>query len=340
MEGTLSKFMAESAKRHEEHSSLIKEIRASTDVAIRNQGASIKALEIQIKDEQGTSRKGIWSRANIPFPSRLKEYGYDEKEVLREFEKLQVSLTESASSLKKLLRERWRIEEEIKAKMNEHYSVIVKDALPLSEDSDFGDFIELNDLNEPLELRNHEIEGLGPTIKEGEVTDKLKVDIIQTRDDDIIVENIDEYLSFCDYDRKIKDNYAYNLPFSCMIDFAVVENIDAYRDKDMGDIFFGKPFCKSAYVEARRFDGFITISDGNDSVTYQMARSHPRFKHLSNEQCNKIRPLRDKLKGKSHPYQMLKDFYNRVLDLGPKYIRDKNIFEWLTRGHVSMHKMD
>ncbi|GJZ66521.1 hypothetical protein Tco_0623217 [Tanacetum coccineum] len=35
-------------KRHKENSNLIKEIRASTDVAIRNQGASIKTLEIQI----------------------------------------------------------------------------------------------------------------------------------------------------------------------------------------------------------------------------------------------------------------------------------------------------
>ncbi|GJR65758.1 hypothetical protein Tco_0011823 [Tanacetum coccineum] len=48
MEESLSKFMNESAKRHEENSNLIKEIRASTDAAIRNQGASIKALEIQI----------------------------------------------------------------------------------------------------------------------------------------------------------------------------------------------------------------------------------------------------------------------------------------------------
>ncbi|GKB11572.1 hypothetical protein Tco_0845495 [Tanacetum coccineum] len=40
--------MVESAKRHEEKSNIIKEIRASTDVAIRNQGASIKTLEIQI----------------------------------------------------------------------------------------------------------------------------------------------------------------------------------------------------------------------------------------------------------------------------------------------------
>ncbi|GKD05599.1 hypothetical protein Tco_1180573 [Tanacetum coccineum] len=42
--------MAASSKRHEENSNIIKEIRASTDAAIRNQGASIKTLEIQIKE--------------------------------------------------------------------------------------------------------------------------------------------------------------------------------------------------------------------------------------------------------------------------------------------------
>ncbi|GJW32115.1 pyruvate dehydrogenase (acetyl-transferring) kinase, mitochondrial [Tanacetum coccineum] len=48
MKDTPRKFMSESAKRHEENSNLIKEIRASTDATIRNQGASIKTLEIQI----------------------------------------------------------------------------------------------------------------------------------------------------------------------------------------------------------------------------------------------------------------------------------------------------
>ncbi|GJX48872.1 hypothetical protein Tco_0275717 [Tanacetum coccineum] len=48
MEETLSKFMGESAKRHEENANMINEIRALTDAAIRNQGASIKTLEIQI----------------------------------------------------------------------------------------------------------------------------------------------------------------------------------------------------------------------------------------------------------------------------------------------------
>ncbi|GJT66105.1 hypothetical protein Tco_1017585 [Tanacetum coccineum] len=46
MEESLSKFMSESAKRHEENSNIIKKIRASTNAAIRNQGASIKTLEI------------------------------------------------------------------------------------------------------------------------------------------------------------------------------------------------------------------------------------------------------------------------------------------------------
>ncbi|GJX29370.1 hypothetical protein Tco_0237449 [Tanacetum coccineum] len=90
--------------------------------------------------------------------------------------------------------------------------------------------------------------------------------------------------------------------FSVMTDFAVMENMDAYRDEEMGDIIVGRPFCREACVKARRFDGIITIYKGNDSVSYQMARSHLWFKHLNNAQCNKMRPLmkvstQDELKG-------------------------------------------
>ncbi|GJY44322.1 hypothetical protein Tco_0432535 [Tanacetum coccineum] len=49
IEESLSKFISESTKKHEENSNLIKEIRTFTDAAIRNQGASIKTLEIQIE---------------------------------------------------------------------------------------------------------------------------------------------------------------------------------------------------------------------------------------------------------------------------------------------------
>ncbi|GJV58999.1 putative reverse transcriptase domain-containing protein [Tanacetum coccineum] len=58
LEESLTKFIDESAKRHEENSNIIKEIRASTDAAIRNQGASIKTLEIQI----GQMRKVLQER--------------------------------------------------------------------------------------------------------------------------------------------------------------------------------------------------------------------------------------------------------------------------------------
>ncbi|GKA15923.1 hypothetical protein Tco_0695670 [Tanacetum coccineum] len=65
MEDTLRKFMGESAKRHKENSNLIKEIRASMDAAIRNQGASIKTLEIQI----GQMSKVIQERGFGSLPS-------------------------------------------------------------------------------------------------------------------------------------------------------------------------------------------------------------------------------------------------------------------------------
>ncbi|GKA46663.1 hypothetical protein Tco_0739546 [Tanacetum coccineum] len=107
MEDTLSKFMSESTKRHEENSNLIKEIRATTDVAIRNQGASIKTLEIQIGQMSkisttieadshsirriGSSQYAVSTRQNstllyklrqttVPFPSRLDNHYCEEEE--------------------------------------------------------------------------------------------------------------------------------------------------------------------------------------------------------------------------------------------------------------------
>ncbi|GKE64389.1 reverse transcriptase domain-containing protein [Tanacetum coccineum] len=49
LEESLSMFMAEIAKRVDENTNLIRELRASTDFALRNQKASIKALEIQVR---------------------------------------------------------------------------------------------------------------------------------------------------------------------------------------------------------------------------------------------------------------------------------------------------
>ncbi|GKF38044.1 hypothetical protein Tco_0118105, partial [Tanacetum coccineum] len=74
------KFMSESAKRHEENSNLIKEIRASLDAAIRNQGASIMTLEIQIgKMSKNDTLMYETRQTMIPFPSHLNGYYSEEK---------------------------------------------------------------------------------------------------------------------------------------------------------------------------------------------------------------------------------------------------------------------
>ncbi|GJV42051.1 homeodomain-like protein [Tanacetum coccineum] len=121
----------------------------------------------------------------------------------------------------------------------------------------------------------------------------------------------------------------------------ILEDMDAYRDEGMGDVIVGELFLREVGIKARRFEGMITIYDGNNEVTYQMVRSHPRFKRHTNKQCNKIPPLlkvseEDEMNGISYAYQKLKGFYKGVLNLGPDYIRDEKMEEWLTRGHISV----
>ncbi|GJV10709.1 mitochondrial proton/calcium exchanger protein-like protein isoform X1 [Tanacetum coccineum] len=419
MEDTLSKFMSESVKRHEENSNLIKEIRASTDAAIRNQGASIKTLEIQIGQmskvlqERGFGSLPISTEANprdqvksisttieadsypirrigssqyavstgqnrtliyetrqtkIPFPSRLNGYYCEEKkgsygpqflEAYSEashinnsiprkekdpgsftlpcfinnvcFDNALVDLGASVSvmplstylnlGLGKLAHTKLTVEladrtvkypkgiaenvlvgigkftfpidfiildmpEDIKvplilgrpflstarAKIDVYKRkitlrvgeerIVFTSVKPTSSlikrvymlNPFFEDYIELNDLNKPFELRRNQGDDLISTIEEGEVIEEFR-----TRDDELDA-GIDDYPNYCDYDKKIH------------IDF--LENMDAYRDEEMGNVIFGELFLREVEIKTRRFEGMITIYNGNDEVTYQMVRSH------------------------------------------------------------------
>ncbi|GJY78907.1 zinc finger, CCHC-type containing protein [Tanacetum coccineum] len=117
MEESMNKFMAESAKRHDKNSILIKEIHSLTNVTIRNQGAPIKALEIQIEqmskgarydvlDNQNRMQTFKTNQSTIPFPSRLTDDCYDEKNVL-----------DSATYV--IFEEVRRMEEQVERSMNE-----------------------------------------------------------------------------------------------------------------------------------------------------------------------------------------------------------------------------
>ncbi|GJX69411.1 hypothetical protein Tco_0305138 [Tanacetum coccineum] len=174
----------------------------------------------------------------------------------------------------------------------------------LSLDPFFGDYIELNDLNVPLELRRDQVDDLIPTIEEGEVVEEFR-----PRNDARMVSKVFGYPSNYDHDKKIHIDCAYNLKFSCMTDFAILED-------RLGDVIFGEPFLREVRINANRFEGMITIHNGNEEVSEE-----------------------DKMNGISHSYQKLKSFYMGVLNLGPKYVRDAEMEEWLTRGHISMHEM-
>ncbi|GJS70150.1 hypothetical protein Tco_0702991 [Tanacetum coccineum] len=133
--------------------------------------------------------------------------------------------------------------------------------------------------------------------------------------------------------------------FSVMTDFAVVEDMDTYHDDGMGDVIFGEPFLREVGIKTKQFEGIINLYNSDDEVTYQTVGSHPRFKRHTNEQCNKIPPLlkvseKDEKNGISHAYQKLKGFYKGVLNLGPGYIRNAKMEEWLTREHISVHEME
>ncbi|GJX92830.1 hypothetical protein Tco_0347416 [Tanacetum coccineum] len=344
MEDTLSNFMSESAKRHEENSNLIKEIRASTDAAIRNQGASIKTLEIRIgqmskvlqergfgslpSSTEANPRDQVKSiSTNIECDEKKGSYGLKFSEVYSEashidnsiprkekepgsftlpcfinnvfFDNALVDLGSSVSviplstylnlGLGELAHTKLTVEladmtvkypkgiaenvlvgigkfvfpvdfiildmpEDIKVPLilerpflsTAHAKIVVfkqnitlrigeerivfKSVKPTSTlikrvymlslrermeldlearlmgetlvinrslDPFNGDYIELNDLNEPFELRRNQVNDLMPTIEEGEVIEEFR-----TRDDELDT-GIDDYPSYCDYDKKI-----------------------------------------------------------------------------------------------------------------------------------------
>ncbi|GJT41221.1 homeodomain-like protein [Tanacetum coccineum] len=255
-----------------------------------------------------------------------------------------------------------RMELDLEARLMGETLVLNRSLDPFLED-----YIELNDLNEPFELRRNQEDDLVPTIEEGEVIKEFR-----TRVEDLD-SGIDDYPSYCDDDKKIHIDCAHNLKFSCMIgfefthvnfflllyvtvmskkfhnlimknkmvykgdnvvgalmnvsifvgtfsvmtDFAVLEDMDAYRDEGIGDIIVGEPFLREVGIKTKRFEGMITIYNGDDEVSEK-----------------------DKRNGISHAYQKLKGFYKGVLNLGPEYIQDAKTKEWLTRGHISVHEME
>nr|GEU59125.1 hypothetical protein [Tanacetum cinerariifolium] len=237
---------------------------------------------------------------------------YKKKITLRVWEKKVVFISvKPASSLIKrvyMLSLRKIMELDLEARLMGETLVLNRSLDPF-----FKDYIKLNNLNEPIELRRNQGDDLIPTIKEGDIIEEFR-----TRYEDL--------------DTGIND-------------YPILENMDAYHDEGMGDVIVGEPLLREVGIKAKQLGETINIYKDDKSVTNQMVRLHPRFKHHINEQWSKIPPLlkvsdKDMMNGILHPYQKLKGFYKGVLNLGPDYIRDARMEEWLTYGHISVHEME
>ncbi|GKB82861.1 retrovirus-related pol polyprotein from transposon TNT 1-94 [Tanacetum coccineum] len=104
-----------------------------------------------------------------------------------------------ASSLIKrvyMLSLRERMDLDLKARLMGETLILNRSFDPL-----YGDYIELNDLNEPLELRRNRVDHLKPTVKEGDVVNEPMIDIVKTRCD--FIGGLDDYPSNFDFDRRI-----------------------------------------------------------------------------------------------------------------------------------------
>ncbi|GJY35700.1 hypothetical protein Tco_0421078 [Tanacetum coccineum] len=207
-------------------------------------------------------------------------------------EKIIFKSVKSARSLIKrvyMLSLRERMELDLEVRLMGETLVLNRSLDPFLED-----YIKLNDLNEPFELRRNQGDDLMPTIEGGEVIEEFR-----TRDKDLDT-GIDDYPSYWDDYKKIHLDCAHKLNFACMIgfefthinffsllyfnvmskkfhnsimkdkmvykgnnvvgalmnvpifvrtfsvvtDFAVLEDMDDYRDEGMGDVIVGEPFLR------------------------------------------------------------------------------------------------
>ncbi|GJS16930.1 hypothetical protein Tco_0411402 [Tanacetum coccineum] len=136
----------------------------------------------------------------------------------------------------------------------------------------YGDYIKLNDLNVPLELRRGQVDDLMPITKEGEVINKPMIDIIKARNNEIF----GEYPSFYDFDQKIHIDCGYNLRFSCMIGF---EHVNAIFFPILSVNVISKKFYNSIMKDKIEYKGKGVVGDfmsvpifvGNFSVVTHFA---------------------------------------------------------------------
>ncbi|GKC16669.1 putative reverse transcriptase domain-containing protein [Tanacetum coccineum] len=203
---------------------------------------------------------------------------------------------------------------------------LIRETLVLNRSLDpfLEDYIELNDLNEPFELRRNQGDDLMPTIEEGEVIEEFK-----TRDEDLDT-GINDYPSYYDNDKKIHKDCADNLKFSCMRGFKFTHAnffpllyVNVMSKKFHNSIMKDKMVYEGNNVVGALMSVPIFVGTFSIMTDFAVLEDMDAYRDEGMGDVSEV----DKKNGISHAYQKLKGFYKGVLNLGPNYIRDAKMEE-------------
>ncbi|GJR24963.1 hypothetical protein Tco_0973490 [Tanacetum coccineum] len=84
-----------------------------------------------------------------------------------------------------------------------------------------------------------------------------------------------------------KDIHIFVGCYTYLADFVVLEDVSEFIENGLTEVLLGKPFTYLTFLEERILEGLVWFSNGIGKTIFQMPRTISRFKHLSNEECNK-----------------------------------------------------
>ncbi|GKD71026.1 hypothetical protein Tco_1325116, partial [Tanacetum coccineum] len=132
-----------------------------------------------------------------------------------------------------------------------------------------------------------EVEEVGEWMKYEE-----PLDLVDKRDESVY-ESVIEKMSSCSlsFDFRIEKGDHSNLKIPCMIgrnmscvmDFTILENIEANIDPSLSQVVFGRPFVEITKLISNKEQGLITFTDGIKEVTFKTLYKDSEMDDLTSE---------------------------------------------------------
>ncbi|GJW84931.1 hypothetical protein Tco_0158076 [Tanacetum coccineum] len=122
-----------------------------------------------------------------------------------------------------------------------------------------------------------------------------------------------------------KDMHIFVGNMSYVMDFTILESIEANIDPSLSNVVFGRPFIKIAYLAINRKYGLMTFTYGITEITFKTPYKDPERSEMSGEghdllSSRVILSKDDYDRGCRKPSDLEDGFYRDTSKLGPEYL--------------------